>query len=650
MRLTADDFNDIRLVDGPLISPDGKQIVWVEVVLDEVMDRANHRIWIRPASGGPARLLTSGSKAFAPAFSPDSKKVAYLANHGKGTAIFVCGIDGDQAKIQLTEAGQSPQSPRWSPDGESLAYARLVDAEAGDNPTQAEKNAPAVIRDIYFQADGTGLIGSGRRHLFVTDCQGQEHRQVTFGDWHDQDFCWTKDSLSLVFVCNRSPGRWNQFRTSALWQVRLRGLRCRRLTPEEGEAAHPRCLDSSHIVYLGSHEGGYSSRHRQILCVSLAAPPKLDILLDSQAITPSHLSLRGSPLETSDDGKMVYFLAAVRGRTPVHKLSLRSKQLTRWIDGDFQVTGISVSGDSIALVRQWASELPEVWIKPLQSGKGLKQISDVNTALSTRVPLAQVKAITYRAADHTELEMFIILPADYHEGNRYPLWLTIHGGPHGMHPALDNPLMYQIQSALGYIVMLPNPRGSVSYGQAFMKGCVQDWGGGDYLDIMAGVDELIHLGLVNDRKLYVEGYSYGGIMAAWIVGHTQRFNAAVIGAPVTDQISNFGTDDEPHFSVESLGGTPQQQPEEYRYRSALSYVDQVTTPVQLQHFEGDLRCPIGQSMQYYMALKFLGREVEFVRYPGGSHVGRTPSQWKDMLIRMNQWFKSHPGDQQADPG
>ena len=152
---------------------------------------------------------------------------------------------------------------------------------------------------------------------------------------------------------------------------------------------------------------------------------------------------------------------------------------------------------------------------------------------------------------------------------------------------------------------------------------------------------LVDDGVVDPDQLFVEGYSYGGIMTSWIVGHTNRFRAAVVGAPVTDQVSNFGTDDEPHFTVESLGGTPQEVPEVYRERSSLTYVDHVTTPVQLQHFEGDLRCPIGQSMQYYMALRFANKDVEFVRYPGGSHTGRTPLQWQDMTRRMHAWFKAH---------
>ena len=334
----------------------------------------------------------------------------------------------------------------------------------------------------------------------------------------------------------------------------------------------------------------------------------------------------------------MYFIAAQRGTVPLWKISPESGRRKKVVSGEFQVDGFSLIGKSIAFSSVWSSALPEI---SMMAGTEIKPITRANEGLRKSFGLVPTKHMSLTSGDGLEIEMFILLPRGYRKGKRYPLAINIHGGPHAMHPAVFNPLVFQIMAGAGYVVMLPNPRGSHSYGQSFQQACVNDWGGGDYKDIMACVDHLVEKEIVDPKQLFVEGYSYGGIMTSWIIGQNNRFRAAVVGAPVTDMVSNFGTDDEPHFTIESMGGTPQQVPENYKKQSSLTYVGNVKTRVQQQHFEGDQRCPIGQSEQYYMALKFLGREVEFVRYPGGSHVRRTPSQYQDMLRRTLEWFKQH---------
>ncbi len=171
--------------------------------------------------------------------------------------------------------------------------------------------------------------------------------------------------------------------------------------------------------------------------------------------------------------------------------------------------------------------------------------------------------------------------------------------------------------------------------------CVEDWGGADYRDLMAGVDRMVERGSADPARLYVGGYSYGGYMSSWIVGQTNRFRAAAVGAPITNLISSFGNDDIPHVNIDELGGTPFSVPDEYVKRSPLTYLKNVKTPVLLQHWEGDRRCPIGQSEEFFVGLKVLGKKVEFVRYPGGSHAGRSPSQDVDSTQRMLDWFARH---------
>jgi dipeptidyl aminopeptidase/acylaminoacyl peptidase len=280
-------------------------------------------------------------------------------------------------------------------------------------------------------------------------------------------------------------------------------------------------------------------------------------------------------------------------------------------------------------------------------GRETRQITRVNGELTDALARVPTHRVVYPSFDGLPIEAFVLYPPNYarRKGRRkrHPLIVSIHGGPHGSHPAIFNPLEAQIYAAAGYVVLLPNPRGSVSYGEAFAQGCVGDWGGGDYRDIMAGVDHLIERGAVDPKRLYVEGYSYGGYMAAWIVTQTDRFRAAVSGAPVTDLVSSFGTDDILHVSIEAMGGSPFERMEEYYRRSPCTFVERVTTPVLLMHWEGDLRDPISQSEQFFKGLKFFGKETEFVRYPGGAHGIRTPFQAIDLVERTLDWFARHSG-------
>ena len=625
-------FTRFTGIDGPVISPRGDRVAWTEVTFDDTTDRANHRIMLKAITGGAARAFTTGTYANAPAFSPDNRQLAYIANRGQGSRLCIANLDGGEPRE--LDVGRSPTSPSWSPDGRHIAFLRSVEETTNSEPAWA----PAVIRDIYFHADGGGLLGTRRTHVFVLDVVTGKTLQVTRGDWHDANPVWVNDEC-LVFISNRAKDRWNQFRRTALWITRIDGRKLRRLTPEAGLVDRIAVTAAGDVVYTGRKDGGRSGDHRHILKVATKGKPVIETLLASPDLTPSHIGLRGSGLSVSRDGTRVWFLAGDSGTVPVWELETRTGRVGRRIGGDFQVTGFAESRGTLVYARNWSSELTSIHV---QEGKSRpRRLARFDEDLRLALPPVRTGRIRYRSSDGQWAHMFVLKPPGFRPGRRYPLWITIHGGPHAMHPALDNPLLYQIQAALGYVVMLPNPRGSISYGETYMQACQRDWGGGDYEDIMAGVDWLLDKGWVDHKRLYVEGYSYGGIMTAWIVGHTNRFRAAVIGAPVVDQVSNFGTDDEPHFSVESLGGTPQQVPDEYRIRSALTYVDKVRTPVQLQHYEGDLRCPIGQSMQFYMALRFLGREVEFVRYPGGSHVGRTPLQWRDMSVRIHDWWQRH---------
>jgi dipeptidyl aminopeptidase/acylaminoacyl peptidase len=338
------------------------------------------------------------------------------------------------------------------------------------------------------------------------------------------------------------------------------------------------------------------------------------------------------------DNRTVYFLAADHGALHLYRAGVDpgAGVPSRVLGGDRQIIGVELRGERVALASQWPSLLPEVCVADLGTGTE-RAVSDVNAELRKTVRLAPLKRV------HTNgIESFVISPLEATGKRPRPTVVEIHGGPHGSHPQSVMLALYQCLAAAGYVVCLPNPRGSQGYGEEFSYACVGDWGGGDFADVMGAVDALVDTGVSDPERLYVAGYSYGGYMTGWAIGHTTRFKAACISAPPADLNAMIGTSDIPLFAIFEMGGvSPWDRPDAYAKRSPITYLSDVRTPVRLLHWEGDLRCPIGQSEAWFQGLKLLGREVEMVRYPGGFHIVRAPSQMVDFVKRHLDWFSSH---------
>jgi acylaminoacyl-peptidase len=375
------------------------------------------------------------------------------------------------------------------------------------------------------------------------------------------------------------------------------------------------------------------------------APPRsLSAPLDrTTAVQPGTSSFAWLP-----GGKAIVFLAQDRGAQSLFRAGLQNGSVSRVLGGDRQIGQISLTRDGaqVAFTAAFSSTPPEVYATTLDGGTRERNLSHANDDLLRAADLGTTKRITYKAPDGLEIEAFVLYPPGYKPGRRYPTTLYIHGGPHSQHPLWGFAMRPQALAGAGHVVLMPNPRGSSGYGEAFQEACVRDWGGEDYDDLMTGVDLLVKRGVADPGRLYVTGYSYGGFMTTWIVGHTHRFRAAIVGAPVADHVSMVGTTDIPHFSNFELGGTLHTDIERWWDNSPLKYLPDVTTPVLIEHHEGDLRCPIGQAEEIFNHLKLLGKEVEFVRYPGGFHIldFHAPSQDVDYMQRSIAWFAAHaPG-------
>ncbi len=643
--LQPEDLYLLRTVSDPQLSPDGKQVAYVVASNDRESDKPQMAVYVAPVDGQrSARRFTHGTRDHSPRWSPDGRYLAFVANRGAKNQLFLAPLDGGEPR-QVTKAKFGIAQPAWSPDGKRVAYvARVGDYKEPKERNAVEKSAPRVIRDLRYKLDGIGFFDERRLHVFTVDIETGAEAQVTDGDWHNEQPSWSPDGQWIAFTSDRSRDRHQRHWRTDVWVVPSKGGRARKLTRSRGAASYPAFSPDGRLIAFLGHEHGEagSARNVHLLVVPAdggGAPRSLSAPIDRSVV--GHPVAPGRTFAWLPNGRALVFLAADRGTQALYQVGVSGGAVSKVLDGERQIESIALAPDAKWLVfaASWASEPGEIYSAALGGGRE-RNLSHANDDLRSAVQIGRVRRMTYAGADGLEIEAFVVYPPSYQRGKRYPLALQIHGGPHSYHP-LGFSVPFQSLAAAGYVVLLPNPRGSSTYGEQFTQACVGDWGGRDFDDLMTGVDELVRRRVADPDRLNVGGYSYGGFMTGWTVGHTDRFRAAVIGAPVANQLSMVGTDDIPRFDVYELGTTPFEDPEEYRRRSPVTYLPNVKTPVLLVHHEGDLRCPVGQSEEIFQGLKLLDKEVEFVRYPSGSHGVHAPSQQVDRMKRTRAWYDAH---------
>jgi dipeptidyl aminopeptidase/acylaminoacyl peptidase len=641
------DVWSLNTVSDPNLSPDGTLVAYVVAVPDVETDRPATSIWVAPTTKGAMtspRPFTVGPKDTSPRWSPDGRWLAFVSDKGDEPQVFVAPLDGGEPRA-VTTAPFGVAALAWSPDSSRIAYtARSGEWKKPAERSAVEKSAPLVLTDLYNRYDAVGWLDSRRSHVWVVDvAHGDDARQMTDGDWDDSDPAWSPDGSLIAFVSDRSDTRADVPRRD-VWVVVAKGRRKpRRLTRGLGMAGSPRFSpDGTTIAYVGhEHQAGDSSRNTHLMTVPVdgSSPPvSLSAGLDRTVFGTFPVSVRSHTW--TEDGAAVLFIANDGGAQGIYRSDSPEATPALLVGGERQILALDIAGATIAFTSLWASSPSELHCADLD-GSSERQISSANAAIRAEVTFAPLRRVRHVASDGTTIESFVMYPPGFVRGTPAPTVLEIHGGPHGCHPQAALMALYQALAGAGYVVVLPNPRGSHGYGEDFAGRCVGDWGGADFADLMGAVDALVDKGIADPARLYVAGYSYGGFMTTWTVGHTDRFAAACISAPVTNLTSMFGTTDIPFFNEFEIGATPWERPDVYAAHSPVTYLPQIKTPVQLLHWDGDLRCPVGQADEVFQGLKRLGQEVVFVRYPGGFHVMRTPSQLADFVRRHLDWFAAH---------
>jgi dipeptidyl aminopeptidase/acylaminoacyl peptidase len=527
----------------------------------------------------------------------------------------------------------------WSPDSTRLVVVCRIGVPHRSTASASERNAPRVVRGLAARLDGVGWQ-DGRRHLFVVDVDSGSARQVTRGDYDHADPSFSPDGATIVFASDRHRRRDDrQFRSDA-WVLPAGGGRPRRLTNGKGRVAFPVFSpDGKTIAFAGQDTDRWDADNLVFVVPAdgsaAAAPVASD--LDRPAVLFPGLP---APVCWIGDRELL-MLVGDHGSVTLHRARLGDRRSREVLGGDLIIDGVAARPGrrGVALTAAWPDRPSEVLVTTIAGAEPVP-LTHLNDDFLAEVDLAATRRSTVTRPDGTEVEYFTLLPPG-RAPERLPLHVDIHGGPHASWPSGRWLAFHQAMAAAGYAVVLPNPRGSTSYGQAFTSACTGDWGGADCEDILACCDDLIERGVADGGRMFVSGGSYGGFMTSWIVGRTDRFRAASAVAAVIDQRSMTLTTEIPEFSTFNMGGTPWSRPDGYEKRSPLTYLPSVTTPVLVIHWEGDLRVPIGQGEELYTGLRLLGKKAELVRYPGGFHIQRTPSQAVDYTNRILAWNGEH---------
>jgi dipeptidyl aminopeptidase/acylaminoacyl peptidase len=644
-KLTLEMYWDMETAGDPQISPDGRQIIYTRGWRDKMNDRTRSSLWIMNADGSKNRFLTDGSGA---RWSPDGTRIAFTRDgEPRGTQIFVRWMDAEGATSQITHLDKSPSSVTWSPDGQSIGFSMLVPKRDSWNirlPQRPEgarwTETPRIIESVNYRRDRIGFLEEGYTHLFTVPASGGTPRQITSGNFNHGgqagfggggSLAWTPDGKEILFTSNRTPGWDLAWRESDIYAVNVKDGTTRQLTKRSGPDGSPEISpDGKWVAYTGYDmtDDTWVDAKLYLMGIDGAGSRVLTLNLDR---TPGSLTWAG-------DGSGIYFTTGDKGTRNVWFASVRGevRQVTQ---GNHLLSLDSVNASGLAAGVLSAAHKPgDVVTFSLGRPGEIKQLTWVNDDVLGDIKLGEVEEIWYTSLDNMKIQGWIIKPPEFDAKKKYPLMLSIHGGPHAMYDVGFN-FGWQEHAANGYLVLYTNPRGSTGYGSAFGNAIKYAYPSKDYDDLMKGVDEVVAKGYVDTRNMFVYGCSGGGVLTSWIVGKTDRFAAASANCPVTNWVSFVGTTDGATW-YRNFAKMPWDDITEHWNRSPLKYVGNVKTPTMLMTGVNDLRTPISQTEEFYEALRVRRIPTAMVRFNEEFH-GTTsrPSNFCRTQLYLRYWFE-----------
>ncbi len=657
--VTFEDILSVRAVSDPAVSPDGSTVLftvasWVTAADPEdagpmgKVDWVSHVYRVAVLGGEPSQLTFGEKGESAPTWSPDGKWIGFLTARGTAAPgeepkpqIWLMRASGGEAHA-LTDAKEGVQSYQWSPDSLAIAFTTKDAFSAEEERKRKRRDDPMVFegdsRMNHLWTISIGAIGDLERKEAV-----QRTRGSTFTVKGRPSY--SPDGSRIAFTA--APTRWLRDGRDDVYLLTLADDKIEKITPNLGVDQAPAFSpDGKTIAFLTTpNDGEPLPDGTQIPDQQNARLALYD--LSSKKVTdlsdPSFDRIPGEPRWTPG-GDRLLFSAGDRAYLEVYAYEIASQRYLKLTEAAFATLGNLSRDGSVAA---FTSESPSSPAEVYASGPDFREprkLTTMNPQIEA-LALGTSEVVHWKSTEGYDVEGILVKPVGYEPGKRYPLLVVVHGGPTGAHYNYFR-VRYgdggQHWAGQGWAVLYPNPRGSTNYGEVFMRGNLADWGGGDYRDIMAGVDSMISNGVADPDKLAIQGWSYGGYMTCWTVSQTQRFKAAMIGAGLTNLVSMYGTNDVPNYLGSFFNGTLAPETEHlYRERSGLTYASSVTTPTLILHGSADERVPIGQPMEFFRALKDRGVRTELVFYPREGHGLQEYYHRLDRMRRQYEWISRH---------
>ena len=636
--MTLDDALDLVQVSAPRISPDGRHVLYTTSELGKWKDNKRvTSVWIADADGSNARLFLGSDKDRSAAWAPDGRHVAFLSTRGQaegkdkdgdgaGAQIWLIPVDGGEA-VKLTDHKSAIRSFEWTKDSQAIVF--LADRPKSDAEKTAEKQGDD---EIFVDEGPNGQERGDYGEIWRVGIADRTERSILSDKLIIEGFRVSPDAAKVALIYRREDSRNGEFRD----EVAVADAATGALTDLTHNNAPERSVewspDGRMVSYLAPSSTAWELAEEKLWVVPASGG------------TPRRVS--ESPAgsigwyEWAPDGQSILVGAAFKARGAAFRVNVASGAVATIATGDWSGRLESMTADArtgVAVVSTPTSP-GQVDTIDLSSGK-MTAITKLNPQVSG-FALSQFRPITWKSKDGLDIEGMLWLPADYKPGTRLPLILCVHGGPAGAWDVSFRAIDH-VYTGLGWALLEPNVRGSSSYGDALLRGNMKDIGGGDYQDLMTGVDTLVADGIADPDHLAIRGWSYGGILGGWTLTQTTRFKAASLGAMVTDWSSEYAMGFNYDVSRWYIGGTPWDDPEGYRRQSSYTHIAKVTTPTLLLHGEHDTTDTIGQSMMFYQGLKDRGVPVRFIRFPREPHGFREPHHQRIRDAEEISWLMKH---------
>jgi dipeptidyl aminopeptidase/acylaminoacyl peptidase len=633
--IELEDMFRIRRVSDPQLSPDGKWVAYVVTVVDKAANRTNSDIWLIPSEGGEAKQVTNSPRHDRhPRWSPDGKWIAFESNRGGSFQIYLMGSEDGEAK-QLTSISTEATSPVWSHDGKTIAFVSAVFPEYSDKPytesdalnkkkqddrDNSKVKARVMTKLLYRHWDS--WVDDKRQHLFVVPVAGGNPKDVTPGDRDavptsstfsaGDDFDFSPNDNELAYTATPLPIHEEAWSTNHdVYTVNLATGERKQITTNLAADGFPRYSpDGKYIAYRAQARPGFEADRWQLMLYDRAKGT-------TRSLTET-FDANVEVMTWTDDSKKLYFDAEEKGNKPLWSVTIKGNDVKKVIDnavnGD---VNISPNGKSVFFTHQSFTHPVEVFSSSID-GKNLRQLTHVNDELFSHLMFTEPEYVWFTGATGTKVQMWIAKPPAFDAAKKYPLVYWVHGGPQ---TAFLNSWSYrwnsQLWAAQGYVVALPNPRGSTGFGQKFTDEISKDWGGKPYEDVMNGLASMETRPYIDSTRMAAAGASYGGYMMNWLNGHTDKFKTIICHDGVFNFSSMYGTTEEVWFD-EWEHGKPWEHPDAEKFSPNL-YAENFKTPTLIIHSELDYRVPLTEGQQLFTMLQRRGIASKLLYFPDEGH-------------------------------